>query len=206
MTDADKQTIQTLVTQAIGNARLATEVYSPLNAANWETRALIYKSLLNVAQNASDWAINSYNTAIQLDPANPRLRLDLGGIYFAKNDFLSAANQFRQATVLKQDYANAHFNFALSLEKLQQYDQAKRELDITKLLVPQDSPDAKMVEREIANLPKPVTATTTAEKPTVEQLTGVQQGAKQEPLSNTATQQDTQQNLNSQALPQPVKP
>jgi O-antigen ligase len=197
LTDAEKQTVQTLVTQAIRNARLASEVVGPLNVSNWETRALIYKNLINVAQNASDWAINSYNTAIQLDPTNPRLRLDLGGIYFSKGDFLSAANQFRQATVLKQDYGNAHYNFALSLIKLNEFDQAKRELDITKLLVPQDSEDARLVEKELAALPKP--AAVTAAKPTVEELTGVDKAVVQEPLVNTG--QQGAQNLDTKALP-----
>ncbi|MFZ2664483.1 MAG: tetratricopeptide repeat protein, partial [Patescibacteria group bacterium] len=202
LTDADKQTIQTLVTQAIKNTRLATEVVGPLNVSNWETRALIYKNLINVAQNASDWAINSYNTAIQLDPTNPKLRLDLGGIYFAKGDFLSAANQFRQATSLKQDYANAHYNFALALVKLKEYDQAKKEFDIAKLLVPQNSEDRKLIEKEIASLPQPTVAGAATEtKPTVEELTGVQEDVKQEPLINTG-EQNTEQNLNTKVLPQ----
>jgi len=201
LTDAEKQTIQTLVTQAIRNSRLASEVIGPLNVSNWETRALIYTNLINVAQNASDWAINSYNTAIQLDPTNPKLRLDLGGVYFSKGDYLSAANQFRQATVLKQDYANAHYNFALSLVRLKEYDQAKREFDITKLLVPQDSEDAKIVEREIASLPQPTVAGSATEKPTVEELTGIEEGVKQEPLTNTG-EQEGEQNLNTQVLPQ----
>jgi tetratricopeptide (TPR) repeat protein len=208
LTDTEKQTIQTLVTQSIRNARLASEVVGPLNVSNWETRALIYRNLINTAQNASDWAINSYNTAIQLDPTNPRLRLDLGGVYFAKGDFLSAANQFRQATSLKQDYANAHYNFALSLVRLKEYDQAKKEFEITKLLVPQDSEDRKLIDKEIASLPQPTVAgAATAAKPTVEELTGVEQGVKQEPLTNTAVQ-ETPQNLNTQALPQqnPVTP
>lgn len=201
LTDTDKQTIQTLVSQAIKNSRFATEVVGPLNVSNWETRALIYKNLINVAQNASDWAINSYNTAIQLDPTNPKLRLDLGGVYFAKGDFLSAANQFRQATSLKQDYANAHYNFALALVKLKEYDQAKKEFDIAKLLVPQDSEDRKLIEKEIASLPQSAVAGATTEpKPTVEELTGIQKDSTQEPLKNTG--EGTEQKLDTKALPQ----
>lgn len=206
LTDAEKETIQTLVSQAIRNTRTATEVAGPLNVSNWETRALIYRNLINVAQNASEWAINSYNTAIQLDPTNPRLRLDLGGIYFAQGDFLSAANQFRQATSLKQDYANAHYNFALSLVRLNEFEQAKKEFEITKLLVPQDSEDRKLIEKEIASLPQPsVAGSATQAKPTVEQLTGVNQVVPQEPLVNTAVQ-ETPQNINTQDLPQQEQP
>lgn len=184
LTDLDKQTIQTLVTQAIANTRITTESVSPLNVNNWETRALIYKSIVNLAQNATDWAISSYTTAITLDPTNPRLRVDLGGIYFAKGDFLSAANQFRQATALKSDYANAHYNFALALANLKEYDQAKKELDITKLLVPAGSPDSAAVDAAISALP---VTTATSTKPTVEELSGVGSKATQEPLTNTGT-------------------
>jgi tetratricopeptide (TPR) repeat protein len=200
LTDADKQTIQTLVTQAIRNTRLATEVVSPLNVDNWETRAIIYKSIVNLAQNASEWAISSYNTAIQLDPTNARFRIDLGGIYFAKGDFLSA-NQFRQATALKSDYANAHFNFALALAELKQYDLAKQELDITKLLLPAGSQDAKTVDAIISQLPQPTpAAAATAAKPTVEELSGVKPTTPQEPLVNTAT--TGTQNLTPKVIPQ----
>lgn len=199
LTDTDRQDIQTLVSQAIRNARLATETISPLNVDNWETRAIIYKSIVNLAQNATDWAISSYNTAIQLDPTNARFRVDLGGIYYAKGDFLSAANQFRQATSLKNDYANAHFNFALALIQLREYDLAKRELDITKLLIPANSEDAKTVDSIIAQLPVQP-ATGTAAKPTVEELSGVGAETKQEPLVNPGKTET--QNLNPQVIPQ----
>lgn len=199
LTDEEKQTIQTLITQAIRNTRLATEVVSPLNVNNWETRAIIYKSIISLAQNAVDWSVSSYNTAIQLDPTNARFRVDLGGIYFAQGDFLSAANQFRQAISLKNDYANAHFNFALALAELKEFDLAKREFDITKLLLPADSEDAKSVDLLISQLP--VTPTTgTAAKPTVEELSGVQAETNQEPLVNPAETET--QNLTPKVIPQ----
>jgi O-antigen ligase len=78
LTNEDRTTIQTLIAQSIRSSRVATEVLNPLNVVNWQTRALIYRSILGVADNASEWAIASYNTAIQLDPANPALRLDIG--------------------------------------------------------------------------------------------------------------------------------
>jgi len=198
ITDVDKATIQTLVSEAIRNARIATEVASPLNTDNWETRAIIYKNIGGMAANATDWAIGSYNTAITLDPTNPRLRVDLGGVYFAKGDYLSAANLFRQAASLKSDYANAHFNFALALANLKQYDQAKSELDMTKMLVVKGSADEKLVDEVIAQLPI-AQAVTEGNKPTVEQLSGVQTPTTQEPLTNTGTAPATQ--LTPKVLP-----
>jgi len=149
ITDKDRQDIQTLISQALQNSKVATEKVGPLNVANWRTRAQIYQNLVNVAQNALEWSLSAYNTAIQLDPVNPELRLNLGGVYFAAGDYLSAANQFRQATTLKPDYANARYNFALSLVALGELQQAKTELEVTKLLLPEGSEDRKVVENEI---------------------------------------------------------
>lgn len=203
LTDQDKKTIQTLVAQSINSTRVATEVVNPLNVANWEARALIYRSLINAADNASDWAIGAYNTAIQLDPTNPALRVDLGGIYYAKGDFLSAANLFRQATALKSDYANAHYNFAQSLLNLKDFNNAKSELELTRSLVPQGSNDYTTVDQQITALTQQLNAAAAAStKPTVEQIAGVDKTAAntpQQPLTNPAQAQEP--SLNSNALP-----
>ena len=201
LTDKDRQDIQALISQALQNSKIATEQVGPLNVSNWTTRAQIYQNLINVAQNALEWSISAYNTAIQLDPVNPQLRLNLGGVYFAAGDYLSAANQFRQAITLKQDYANARYNFALSLIALGELEQAKSELEITKLLLPEDSADRNIVEQEIQKLADSIKDTQEkGEKPTVEELTGitpVQQ--QQEPLTNVT---EPQPELGPEVLPQ----
>ncbi len=208
ITDTDKQTIQNLIAQAIRSVRVATEVVGPLNPSNWEVRAIVYRSLINVAQNASDWAIGSYNSAIQLDPSNPRLRVELGGVYYSLGDYLSAANQFRQATALKSDYANAYFNFASALIQLKDYANAMAALDVTKSLIPADSPDRKTVDALIASLQKPQAAGAAATKPTVEQIAGPAQGTQtQEPLTNASQSSKVgNENLNLGTLPQNTAP
>jgi tetratricopeptide (TPR) repeat protein len=205
ITDTDRQTIQDLIAQAIRSVRVATEVVGPLNPANWEVRAMVYRSLINVAQNASDWAIGSYNSAIQLDPSNPRLRVELGGVYYSIGDYLSAANQFRQATALKADYANAHFNFASALIQLKDYNSAMASLDLTRSLIPANSPDRKIVDDMIASLQKPQAAAGTTAKPTVEQIAGPAQGSQtQEPLTNASQAPKVgNENLDLGTLPQP---
>ena len=201
LTDKDRQDIQALISQALQNSKVATEQVGPLNVSNWTTRAQIYQNLINVAQNALEWSISAYNTAIQLDPVNPQLRLNLGGVYFASGDYLSAANQFRQAITLKQDYANARYNFALSLIALGEMEQAKSELEITKLLLPENSADRDIIEREIQNLVDSIKSNKEqAEKPTVEELTGITPAQQQqEPLTNV-TQPQTE--LGPEVLPQ----
>jgi len=207
LTDQDRQTIQQLIAQSIRNARLSTEVLSPLSVDSWTTRAGIYRAIIPIAQNASQWSIASYNTAIQLAPTDPRLRLDLGGIYYSRGDYLTAANFYRQAILLKQDYANAHFNFAQALIKLEDYNNARRALETVKTLVDKDSNDYKLVEEQIANLPQPGGQ---QNLPTVEQIEGQatpegeQQPAPQEPLTTVGEEQPAQEteNLTPEALPQ----
>lgn len=202
LTDKDRQDIQAFISQALQNSKIATEQAGPLNVANWLTRAQIYQNLVNVAQNAYEWSISAYNTAIQLDPVNPQLRLNLGGVYFAAGDYLSAANQFRQAITLKQDYANARYNFALSLVALGELEQAKSELEITRLLLPEDSEDRKILDQEIQNLAASIKTTQEqATKPTVEELTGVTpaQEQQQEPLTNVT---EPQTEIGPEVLPQ----
>ncbi len=169
LTDAEKQTIQTLIAQAIREVRLSTEAINPLAVGSWEVRAGVYKSLIGVAENADQWALGAYNTAIQLDPTNPRLRLEAGGVYYLQKDYLSAANLFRQATNLKADYANAHYNLAQSLKQLNNYALAQRELELTAKLINQESEDYKKVQDEIAEVAN-LTAGQEKTNPTVEDL------------------------------------
>jgi tetratricopeptide (TPR) repeat protein len=208
LTDTDRQTIQDLIAQSIRSVRVATEVIGPLNVANWEVRAIVYRSLINVAQNAADWAVGSYNSAIQLDPSNARLRVDLGGIYYALGDYLSAANQFRQATALKSDYANAHFNFANALIQLKDFGNAKISLEITKSLLPAGSPDIAVVDNVLKFIQTPQVAGAASTKPTVEQIAGPTQGAQtQEPLTNAAQSEKVgNQNLDIGTLPKTTAP
>ena len=181
LTDEDKTLVQNLIAQSINVSKVASENVNPLNVRNWETRALIYKNIAQAAQNASEWAVASYNIAIQLDPTNPKLRLDLGGMYYAKGDYLSAASQFRQAISLKGDYANAYYNFGQALYQLGDLANAKAALETTKTLIPENSEDAKVVAQEIEILTQKLnTIGTKDQKPTVEQLQ-----AKEEPKTNT---------------------
>lgn len=193
LTDEEKSTVQALIAQAIRSSRIATEVLNPLSPTNWETRANIYRALIGVANDANTWTVRSFNTAIQLDPTNPRLRLNLGGVYYSTGDYLSAANMFNQATALKGDYANAHYNLAQALKQMQSYEQAQKELEITKKLVSPDSPDAQKVASEIEALSKLPAVAGATTKPTVDELSGTTPtgATPQEPITNVGEGTDT---------------
>lgn len=189
LTDIDKENIQTLVSQAIRSANISTEVLNPASVVGWEIRAMIYNALVGSAENADQWTIEALTTAVQLDPTNPRLRLDLGGIYYAKEDYLSAANLFRQATELKTDYANAYYNFGQAMLQLKEYAAAKKALETAQNLVTPESADYTLLAQELEKInAMPEVAGATTEKPTVEELERKTleeaEIAPQEPLTN----------------------
>ena len=192
LSDQDKQTIQLLVAQAIRSSQVATEQINNLSVGAWEIRGGIYRSIMAVAKDSDQWAVQAYTNATNLDGTNPLLRLQLGGIYYAKGDYLNAANQFRIATNLKNDYANAWYNFAQSLIQLKDYKNAQASLEIVKRLVTPDSQDAKKVEEDLNQVKTLVEATsktaaqTTDGKPTVDQLTAPTSPSTtpQQPLTN----------------------
>jgi len=114
LTDADKESIQQLLSQAIREAQIAT-VLSPNNPANFEVLAAIYRQISGVADNALTFALNAYGQAISLDPYNPLLRLNVGGIYYSVKNYDLAIRFFTDAVNLKPDYANAYYNLAIAL-------------------------------------------------------------------------------------------
>lgn len=109
----DKQTIQTLLSQAINEARVSVAL-SPSSARNWEVLASIYRNIDGVAQNSLAFSLSAYGQAIQLDPLNPTLRLDVGGIYYITKNYNEAIRFFTDAANLKPDYANAYYNLSIA--------------------------------------------------------------------------------------------
>jgi tetratricopeptide (TPR) repeat protein len=116
LTDEDRQTIQTLLSQSINEGRAAVTL-SPRSAANWEVLGTIYRSITGVAQNSLDFSLAAYGQAIQRDPLNPALRVSVGGIYYASGNYQLAARFFSDAANLKPDYANAYYNLAVTMRE-----------------------------------------------------------------------------------------
>jgi tetratricopeptide (TPR) repeat protein/O-antigen ligase len=109
----DRQTIQTLLAQAVNEGR-ASVILNPRSARNWEVLASIYQNISGVAQNALAFSLSGYSQAIQLDPLNPVLRLNVGGIYYITKNYDQAIRFFTDAANLKPDYANAYYNLSIA--------------------------------------------------------------------------------------------
>ncbi len=126
LTDSDRQQIATLVSQAIAEGKTAAGL-RPSLAASWQNLGSLYRNLINVASGADQFATQSYAQAVTLDPANPVLRVEYGGLLYQlgsaatdktqKNTLLSqAVQQFQTAVQLKPDYGNGYYNLSKALE------------------------------------------------------------------------------------------
>jgi len=170
LTDQDRNNISQLVQQAIREARAATAL-NPTNAITWENLAQVYRQIINFAQGADQWAIASYQQAVANDPINPRLRLDLGGLFYALGNYDEAQKIFRIAVELKPDYANGWYNLAAAYREDKKYQQAYQAMQQTLALVPTDSADWQKAKQELDELakklpsPTPTPPETQPEKP-----------------------------------------
>lgn len=155
LSDQDRSNISQLVQQAIREAKIAT-VLSPDDAANWENLAQIYRNLINFASGADQWAIAAYQQAIRTDPVNPRIRVNLGGLFYALGNYDGASRQFQMSIDLKPDYANGYYNLAAAYREQKKYLEAYQTMQITVNLVPSNSPDWQKAKIELDDLAKKI--------------------------------------------------
>lgn len=151
LNDQDKQTIQALLQQAINEGRNATAI-SPKNVANWEILGGIYRQIAGVATNGLQFALDSYGRAIQLDPLNPILRLNVGGIYYSIKNYDLAIRFFTDSINLKPDYANGYYNLSVALRDKGDLQNAQAVAEQLISLVDQKSPDYKIASDYLSDL------------------------------------------------------
>jgi tetratricopeptide (TPR) repeat protein len=137
--------------RAVSDAKTATSL-NPTNSQNWGRLAAIYQMLIGTADKADQFALDAYLKQFSLDPASPQPKVQAGGLLLNAGQFTSAAQLFSQAVNLKPDWNNAHYNLALTLVQLKQFDQAQKELETTLVLTPKDTVDYKNVEKNLNDL------------------------------------------------------
>lgn len=141
LTDQDRRTIQTLLSQAINEGRIAVAL-SPLSSRNWVVLASIYRNISGVAQNALAFSLDAYGRAIQRDPLNPELRLNVGGVYYAAKNYDLAIRFFTDAANLKPNHANAYFNLAIALRDKGDVQNAKLVADQVVNILAKNNPNS----------------------------------------------------------------
>ena len=149
--EAVQKNIVQLLQQSIASARNAATI-SPLNSLNWQNLGQIYRNLINVGENADQFAIASLNQAIALDQYNPQLYIQLGGIYYQLGQFDAAQNQFQIAVSLKRDFANGYYNLGHALEEKGDLQNALQAYQIVQQLVKNDKNSLESITAEIEAL------------------------------------------------------
>jgi tetratricopeptide (TPR) repeat protein len=147
----DQQLVAQLIQQSIREAKLATTLNSQSVLA-WENLARIYNQLIDTAQGADTWTIASYNKAIELDPYNPILRLELGSVAMKKKQYTDAITLFQKSASLKQNYANAYYNLAYAYKENGDMSNAINALKMTQSLLDTTSSDYAKVSKDIESL------------------------------------------------------
>lgn len=150
-TEQAQQTVIALLQQSINSGRAAVRI-APLNPANWENLARIYRSLINVGQNAEQFAAASLNQAITLNQYDPTKYVELGGIFYQLGQFDAAQQQFQQAINLKPDYANAYYNLGHALQAKGDFQNALIQFNVVKELSKDDKANMEQIDKEIKAL------------------------------------------------------
>ncbi len=154
LTDIDKQNIQQLLSQAISEGRVAASLLNPRSAQNWEILAAIYRQISGVAQNALQFSLDAYGRAIQRDPYNPLLRLNVGGVYYSAKKYDMAIRFFSDAVNLKPDFANGYYNLSIALRDKGDLQNALATAEQVVALLQKDTknPDYKVASDYLADL------------------------------------------------------
>ncbi len=151
LTAQDQNNILILIQQAVVEGKQAIKL-DPENSLLWQNLASIYRSLTGVAGGAEDWALKSYQRAVELNPKDPNPHLFIGEIHFLAGNFQGAAEAFEEAVRIGPNFARAHYDLAVAYNALNESDKAIEELRETLALLPADSPDRGQVEKDLAFL------------------------------------------------------
>lgn len=145
-----QQTIYTLIQQSINSARQAVAI-SPQTVTNWQNLSSIYRSLIGFGQNAENFAVSTSQQALLLDPNNPQVYINLGGIYYQLGLWDDAQRQFQFAINLKPDFANAYYNLGHALEGKGDLENALSQYQTVKTLLANanDKDNLKKIDEEI---------------------------------------------------------
>ncbi len=191
VTEAEQEQISLLIQQAVREAQAATSI-DPLDSENWSVLAQIYQQLIGSVDQADQWAVNAYVEAIQVSPADPLLRIQLGSILLDQKQIQQAANLFSQATELKPDLAAAYFYLGQTQRLGQDVVGAKRSWQQALALVPAESEDYTLLQGLLDEI-----------EPEVQQVLQAQQEQlEQEQATATGTQQLTTTTEGTSALGQ----
>ena len=113
---AEKQNeVRSLIALAINRSQEATR-RAPNNAGVWQLRGNIFKDARafslpedQFVKDANDWIVSSLTQAIELEPNNPTLYLDLGLVYESQGETEQAIEEITKSVELKTNLAASQY-------------------------------------------------------------------------------------------------
>ncbi len=108
--------VQSLMSKSIDYGKRASEL-SPNIVVVWETLGMIYRDIQVFVQGSTDWAIDSFEKAIELENKNPILHTEIGKLYLVLDDTEKAKQSFAKAKELKPNYIDALLQEILLYER-----------------------------------------------------------------------------------------
>jgi len=134
LTEAERTTLTQLVQQSINEGKAAVAL-NIQRAGNWEILAQTYRAIMPIAKGADSFAVQSYTQAVALDPLNPNLRINLGGIYYGLKMYDEAVSVLELAVATKPDLANGHYNLAFAYRDQKEIEKAIQQMTLVLSLI-----------------------------------------------------------------------
>ena len=195
ITEAETTQVGELLQQAVREARSAT-ILDENDSQNWATLANIYSNMVGISEDATEWAVQAYVAAIETNPTDPGLRVQLGNTFVGQEAYGQAASIFQQAVSIKPDFGPSLYSLATTLVRLEDWMGAQAAYNaIVPLLSPEgDEYETIMEELELVN---ERVAEIQAAQEEQAKAAAEQTGATTTPLgSQITTPSITEQNLN----------
>lgn len=148
ISDDDKQKASVLIQQSVREAKAAIALNN-FNAEYWSNLAGIYKRIIGLVDGAPDWSLQAYSQAVALDPTNPLIKMEMGGLLFAATSYDAADRVFEQVIANKSDFANGWYNWAYTAKNTNRLGDAIQRLTQAVALVPKDSADYDKASKEL---------------------------------------------------------
>ncbi len=156
ITEEEKQQVSALLQQSVTEARAATTLDNS-ESQNWSNLAQIYNNLIGVSEDAVNWTVQSYVTAIETNPNDPLLRLDLATVFVGQKAYQQALGVYDQAINLKADLAISHYRRGEMLQLVETPEalrEARTSYQRALALLSADSEDYVAVNTKIEELEK----------------------------------------------------
>jgi cytochrome c-type biogenesis protein CcmH/NrfG len=170
LADEEKQQVVQLISQAIREGKAATLLDSQ-DVDNWLALGEVYRNLIGAATEAGNWAVSSLVSAVQVNPINPLIRLQIGQLALNDGNAQTAVQLFTQAVQLKPDLPSVHYQLGLALRELGQLENARASWQRALELLPANADDYLTLSQQLEVLDQEIQATAATNGETTEETT-----------------------------------